>query len=111
MTNKSAWEEKLDYNSTDMGEMGKFIRVEYAKNILNQAISKREQEIAVEVKSLISAKEMTPPFLFDGRGQETDAPAFYQEQIAAATKTIIAYEKRMTLKISRLVFPSEPLLF
>lgn len=25
------WEKNLDYNSTDLGEMGKFIRVEYAK--------------------------------------------------------------------------------
>ncbi len=48
------WEKNLDYNSTDFGEMGKFIRVEYAKNILEKAIttavSNREKEIAEEVE-------------------------------------------------------------
>lgn len=33
------WEKNLEYNSTDLGEMGKFIRVEYAKNILEKAIT------------------------------------------------------------------------
>ena len=38
-TESIEWEKNLDYNSTDLGEMGKFIRVEYAKNILEKAIT------------------------------------------------------------------------
>lgn len=48
------WEKNLNYNSTDLGEMGKFIRVEYAKNILQKAITtavaKRELEIAEDAE-------------------------------------------------------------
>ncbi len=49
------WEKNLDYNSTDLGEMGKFIRVEYAKNILQKAITtavaKRDAYLAEEVRN------------------------------------------------------------
>ena len=35
--------EKIDYNAHDMGEMGKFIRVEYAKNIVQEIINEKDK--------------------------------------------------------------------
>lgn len=31
-------EKKIDFNSHDFGEMGKFIRVDYAKNIVTEVL-------------------------------------------------------------------------
>lgn len=37
-------EDRINYNSQDFGEMGKFIRVEYALNILKEALSDKEEK-------------------------------------------------------------------
>lgn len=36
---------KIDFNSHDMGEMGKFIRVDYAKNILSSTLQDLEKQV------------------------------------------------------------------
>jgi len=40
----------IDYNSHDMGEMGKFIRVEYAKNIITQKLTEHKALILKMVR-------------------------------------------------------------
>lgn len=40
----------IDYNSHDMGEMGKFIRVEYAKNIITQKLTEHKELILKMVR-------------------------------------------------------------
>ena len=36
---------KIDYNSTDFGEMGKFIRIEYVQNIITQKLTEHKELI------------------------------------------------------------------
>jgi len=44
---------KIDYNSKDFGEMGKFIRIEYVQNIITQKLTEHKALILKIVKERV----------------------------------------------------------
>ncbi len=80
------WEKNLDYNSTDLGEMGKFIRVEYAKNILQKAITTavaKDRELGNPYNSVSTWKEI---------GKNRGYWDFFKDQVISAREKEIADE-------------------
>jgi hypothetical protein len=53
-----AWEDWLDYNSTDMGEMGKYIRTEYAKNGTRMALETARTTTLDEVEKVVEGMKV-----------------------------------------------------
>lgn len=55
---QDSWEKKIDYNSHDMGELGKFIRVEYAKNIIkSEKLSGKKEAIEMVREKIERVRE------------------------------------------------------
>ena len=80
------WEKNLDYNSTDLGEMGKFIRVEYAKNILQKAITTavaKDRELGNPYNSVSTWKEI---------GKNRGYWDFFKDQVISAREKEIEDE-------------------
>lgn len=50
-------EQRVRFNAQDMGELGQFIKVEYAINIIKEGLAAQREEIRKEILSLVVTEQ------------------------------------------------------